>query len=181
VAIPLKKLKEGCCDNDLNDFSITDGDGLDNVHSTCDKVIECCDKYILVEEKSILLGFFNNCCIELGQNLEDYKYFNDEVEYLKITELITLVQSMDTPIKKLLLAKTITNLMFSSAKKISNTTNLLCKQDDSDKTNGMVIFYLYCSSGHPIDIILYSWLSEYKNNIFLECQDLKEKLEEECA
>lgn len=181
MAIPLKKIKENCCDNDLNNFSITDGDGLDKVNSTCDKVIECSDTYILVEEKSILLGFFNNCCIEVGQSLEDYKYFNDEIEYLKITELITLIQSIDSKSKKLLLSQTITNFMLSSAKKISNTTNLLCKQDDSDKTNGMMTFYLYCSSGHPIDIILYSWLSEYKKNIFLECQDLKEKLERECA
>ncbi|MFK5976940.1 MAG: hypothetical protein QM493_10560 [Sulfurovum sp.] len=180
MAIPLKKLKEGCCDSSLHSFSITNGDELDNVYATCDKIIECSDRYILIEEKSILLGFFDSCCIERGESLEEYKYFNGEVEYLKITELITLVQSMDNSIKKLLLAQTITNLMFSSAKKISNTTNLLCKQDDSDKTNGILTFYLYCSSGHPIDNILYAWLSEYKKNIFFECQDLKQKLEEEC-
>lgn len=181
MAIPLTNIKEGCCDNDLNNFSITNADELDNINSTCDKVIECSNKYILVEEKSVLLGFFNNCCIELEQSLEDYKYFNNEEVYLKITELFALVQSIDTLTKKSLLSKTMTNFMLSSARKISNTTSLLCKQDDSDKTNGIFTYYLYCSSGHPIDAILYTWLSDYNNNIFLECQDLKQKLEEECV
>jgi len=180
VAIPLVKIKENCCDNDLSAFSITNGDELDQINSTCDKIIECSNKYILVEEKSILLGFFDKCCIKLGTSLEEYKYVSDDVEYLKISEVISLIQSMDISEKKLILSTVITNLLFSSPKKISNTTNLLCKQDETDKTDGIQTFYLYCASGHPIDTILYSWLSAYKNNIFLECQDLKVKLEKEC-
>jgi len=181
VAIPLGKIKENCCDNDLSAFSITDGDELDKINSTCDKIIECSNKYILVEEKSILLGFFDKCCINLGKNLEDYKYVNYDIEYLKISDVISLIQSIAISEKKLMLSEIITSLLFSSAKKISNTTSLLCKQDETDKTDGILTFYLYCSSGHPIDTILYSWLSGYKNNIFLECQDLKVKLEEECT
>jgi len=181
VAIPLGKIKENCCDNDLSAFSITDGDELDKINSTCDKIIECSNKYILVEEKSILLGFFDKCCINLGKSLEDYKYVNYDIEYLKISDVISLIQSIAISEKKLMLSEIITSLLFSSAKKISNTTSLLCKQDETDKTDGILTFYLYCSSGHPIDTILYSWLSGYKNNIFLECQDLKVKLEEECT
>jgi len=181
VAIPLEKIKENCCDSDLSAFSITNGDELDSMNSTCDKIIECSHRYILVEEKSILLGFFDKCCIKLGTSLENYKYVNYDVKYLKISEVISLIQSIDISEKKLILSEIITSLLFSSAKKISNTTTLLCKQDETDKTNGILTFYLYCSSGHPIDTILYSWLSGYKNNIFLECQDLKVKLEEECT
>ena len=181
MAIPLKNLTENCCDSDLSNFSITDGDELDSVNSTCDKIIECDDKYILVEEKSILLGFFRGCCQKLGNNIDDYKYFENEVEYLKIEELIISIASLSINEKKIILLETTTKFMMTSAKKISNTTSLLCKQDGSDKTNGIITFYLYCGSGQPIDMIFYTFLSEYNKNIFFECQDLKRKLERVCA
>jgi len=180
VAIPLNTIKQGCCDVYLNGFSVTNGDELDDKYSTCDKIIECKDKYILVEEKSILLGFFNDCCNFIGKNLDNFKYVDDGIEYLKITELIELIHTIDNLRKEVLLSKSVVNLFSTSSKKISHTTNLLCKQDDTQKTDGIVTFYLYCNSGHPIDGILYAFLSDYKNNIFLECTDLKNKLEEGC-
>jgi len=92
VAIPLSKIKEGCCDHNLTTLNIIDGDSLDDIGSTCDKIIECSEKYILVEEKSILFAFFNNCCNELHINLDDtYKYIDNGVEYLKISDLIDKV------------------------------------------------------------------------------------------
>ena len=181
MAIPLMKIKQGCCDESLSDFSVTNGDDLDHLKRTCDKIIECSDKYILVEEKSILLKFFDSCCSHVGDSLENYKYCENDIKCLKMTELIHLIQGIDIPTKKMLLSQNMVDLLSTSAEKISHTTNLLCRQDSSEKTNGMLTFYLYCESGHPIDSILYSWLSEFKNNIFLECQSLKEKLEKECA
>lgn len=180
MAIPLSNIKQGCCDADLNGFSVTNGDELDDKYPTCDKIIECNDKYILVEEKSILLSFFNDCCNFLDKKLDDFKYTENDVIYLEITKIIGLVQSIENLQKEVLLSKSVVNLFSTSSKKISHTTNLLCKQDDTKKTDGIVTFYLYCNSGHPIDGILYTFLSDYKNNIFLECTDLKNKLEEGC-
>lgn len=181
MAIPINKIKGNCCDAQLSSFTIICMDELDDIGSTCDKVIECTDKYILIEEKSILVGFLHSCCDELGKDFDSYKYINEGVEYLKITELITLIHSLDEGVKKVLLADKLVTFFSSSAKKSSNTTDILCRDYDNRKTSNMAIYYLYCNSGKPIDFIIHTWLSRYKNNIFLECQTLKEKLERECA
>jgi len=181
VGIHLKSVKQFCCDDTLSSFRIIDIDPLDDVGSTCDKVIECQDKYILVEEKSILLGFLNNCCTYLDKDFDSYKYVNDDIEYLKITELFLLIQTLDVEVKKRLLEQTKSDLLSSAPKKASNTTYILCEKFDSTKAANMSVYYLYCKSGKPIDRIIYNWLARNRKNIFVECQDLKVKLEKECA
>ena len=57
MGIPLTRIKQNCCDSHLSTYTIIDGDSLDNSGSTCDKIIECIDKYILIEEKSMSFGF----------------------------------------------------------------------------------------------------------------------------
>jgi len=180
VAIPIGSIKEKCCDSTLASFSVIEMDELDNVGSTCDKVIECADKYYLVEEKSITLSFLDNCCREINKDFDSYKYKDNEIIYLKIDELISLVQAMDIEVKRRILSDTIVNMTNTSAKKASNTTDILNKKFDSSKTSNMSAFYLYCNSGTPIDMIIHTLLSKYKNTIFLECLKLKEKLEQEC-
>jgi hypothetical protein len=181
VGICLESIKEGCCDNLLNDFTIIPADVLDTHNSTCDKVIECSNRYILVEEKSIVIGFLHECCNELGANFDSYKYgVNDE--YLKIEDVLQLVHNLSREKKEVLLSTKIVNLLSSSLEKVSNTTAILCNESEYDtgKTRGMSTFYLYCKTGTPIDRIMYNWLSRYKKNVFIECQDLKYKLEQEC-
>lgn len=173
MAIPIANIQEGCCDHDLSNFTIINGDRLDPVGSTCDKIIECSDKYILVEEKSLLFGFFDLCLRELNIDLETYKYKNNGVTYLRISDVILVIQNLNTDIKKRLLSENITTLLSSSLKKVSNTTHLLATKFNSDKTADMPIFYLYCNSGKPIDRIMSNWLSRNKRNIFIECNDLK--------
>lgn len=177
MAIPISIIQEGCCDTDLNQFTIIDGDALDSVGSTCDKIIECSDKYILVEEKSLLFGFLNACCLEMGEDLENYKYDNNGIIHLKISDVISSIQSLNTNIKEKLLAENITSLLSSSLKKVSNTTHILATKLDSSKTANMPIFYLYCNSGKPIDLIMSTWLSRNRRNVFIECSDLKSYLQ----
>jgi len=174
VGIPLKSIKQGCCDNHLR---FVDGDLLDNVGSTCDKIIECDDKYILVEEKSLLLGFFNLCLNEINLDMEDYKYEEKSITYLRIDDILEIIHTIDTEIKKRLLSENMTNLLLSSLKKVSNTTHILATQFDNTKTADMPIFYLYCNSGKPIDRVISSWLSRNRKNIFIECNDLKNYLQ----
>jgi len=178
VAIRLSTIKQGCCNDFLDSFNIIDGDSLDDVGSTCDKIIECEDKYILIEEKSLLIGFFDRCCNELGNSLDDYKYTDDDVEYLQMTQLQLDTHALSSEVKMRLLEQTRADLLATSARKASNTTHLL---SDKSKTANMDIFYLYCNSGKPIDKIIYTWLSSNRKNIFIECQDLKERLDVMCT
>ncbi len=180
MAIPIKSIKEKCCDSALSSFSIIEMDKLDKVGSTCDKVIECKDRYYLVEEKSITLSFLHNCCKEIDKNFDFYKYEDNNIVYLKIDEIIALIQPMNIEVKRRILSDTIVNLTNTSAKKASNTTDILNKRFDSQKTANMPMFYLYCNSGTPIDMIINRLLAKYKNTTFLECNKLKEKLEQEC-
>jgi len=180
VAIPISNIKERCCDTHLNAYSIIEMDSLDSVGSTCDKVIECRDRYYLVEEKSITLSFLDNCCRELDLKLDDYKYINNGMQYFKISEVISLIQTMHIEVKRRILSDTIVNMMNTSAKKASNTTDILNKRFDSQKTANMPTFYLYCNSGKPIDMIIHRLLQNYKKITFIECLKLKEKLEQEC-
>jgi hypothetical protein len=182
VAIPVSQIHEKCCDTDLTQFSIIDGDSLDNNGSTCDKVIECDDKYYLIEEKSIVFAFLNNCCIELGINLDDdYKFISEGIEHIHISKIVqNVIQPMDINVKKRILSETITQLIATSGKKASNATHILSTQYDSTKTHDMPVVYLYCNSGKGVDAILSSFLSRYKKLHFLECKKLKKKLQEEC-
>ena len=182
MGICLASIKQGCCDSELSDLTIIEADALDTDNSTCDKVIECNDRYVLVEEKSIFIGFLHECCNELNKDFDSYKY-GDNNENLNIEELLELVHTLSKESKEMILSKKITNLLLSSLDKVSNTTAILCNESeyDTSKTRGMSTFYLYCKTGTAIDRIMYLWLSRYKKNIFIECQDLKEKLEQECA
>jgi len=181
VGIPISYIKEGCCDSDLSSFTIIEMDTLDDVGSTCDKVIECSDKYYLVEEKSILLSFFANCCKELDIDFDiEYKYTQNSITYLKINELIELVGTMNIEVKRRILSDSVLNLTHTSAKKASNTTDILNKQFDNSKTSNMPIFYLYCKSGYAVDNLINVLFSLYKKSMFIECQSLKSKLEENC-
>lgn len=180
MAIPIGSIKEKCCDTHLASYSIIEMDQLDNIGSTCDKVIECQDKYYLVEEKSITLSFLHNCCKEINENFDSYKYIEEEIQYLRINDVIELIQPMHIEVKRRILSETIVNMINTSAKKASNTTDILNKQFNSEKTSNMSAFYLYCNSGYPIDDVIHRLLTFYKKTIFIECLKLKEKLEEEC-
>ncbi|MBL0686813.1 MAG: hypothetical protein JJV94_03185 [Sulfurospirillum sp.] len=180
MEIPIKNIKENCCDGDLGNYKFIKMDEEDTNGSTCDKVIECHDKYYLVEEKSVILSFLHNCCKELNVNLDDYKYQSNDIEHLKISEITELIHPINIEIKKRILADSIVNLTNTSAKKASNTTDILNKKFDNKKTANMSVFYLYCSSGHFVDRIIHIWLSRYKKTLFIECKKLKQKLDDKC-
>lgn len=181
MAIPIAKIQEGCCDSDLSclGLNIINGDPLDSIGATCDKIIECRDKYVLVEEKSLLFGFFNSCFNELNINLETYKYDNNGTMYLKISDVIALIQTLDMNVKERILAENIAHLLSSSLSKVSNSTHILATRFDNTKTANMKIFYLYCNSGKSIDRIMSTWLSRDRKSVFIECADLKKYLSDQ--
>ena len=182
MAIPISTIKQKCCDNDLSTFTIIDGDSLDPNDPTCDKIIECRNKYILVEEKSLLLRFCTLCCQEAGHDLESYKYDNGGITYLRLTDIITLIQLMNEDIKKRILSEMISSMLSTSMNKVSNTTHILSTDPRfiPGKAKGMKPLYLYCKSGKPIDMVMAMWLSRDRKTPFIECMALKNRLTTEC-
>ena len=139
MGIHLKNLEEGCCDKYPSSLSYLDGDGLDANRDTCDKIIECDDKYILVEEKSFILGFFNACCKESKTNLGSF--MNDGIISDDIIPFIDETFSLEE--KKRIFAESVTTLFMSSLDKVSNTTHILATNYNNDKSKNMPIIYLY--------------------------------------
>lgn len=183
MAIPINTIKQKCCDNDLSTFTVIDGDSLDQNDPTCDKIIECGNKYILIEEKSLILRFCTLCCEEAGHNLESYKYVNNGITYLRLTDIFNLIHPMSIDIKKRILAEMTTSMLTTSMSKVSNTTHILSTDSrfDPAKAKGMKPLYLYCKSGKAIDAIMAAWLSRNKKTPFIECTALKNKLMTECS
>jgi len=176
VGIYLDNIKEGCCDEHLPSLEYIDGDKLDSNIATCDKIIECEDKYILIEEKSFLLGFFNECCREKKVNFGSFI----EKGYIKDNFFDFLNDSFSLDEKKRIFAETVVKLFMSSLDKVSNTTHILSTQHNANKSKNMPIVYLYCDSGHSkIDKLISLSLSKYKNEkreVFVECQRLEKFL-----
>ena len=181
MGIHLKDLEEGCCDKYPTSLTYLNGDKLDANRATCDKIIECDDKYILVEEKSFLLGFLDACCDEMNKSLGsfmDTDMINDEL-IDSINAHFTLEE------KKRIFAESVTSLFMSSLAKVSNTTHILATDYDNNKSKNMPIVYLYCESGKSaIDKLASLSLMKYKNEkkqVIIECGKLEKFLQKkEC-
>ena len=176
MGIHLDSIKEGCCDDNLSSLNFFNGDELDSNGATCDKIIECKDRYILIEEKSFLLGFFDECCKEKKVSFGSFI----EKGYVKVDFFDFLNDSFSLDKKKRVFAETVVKLFMSSLDKVSNTTHILSTQHNADKSKNMPIVYLYCNSGYSkIDKLISISLSKYKNEkrqVFVECQRLEKFL-----
>lgn len=178
MGISIKNLSEGCCEDIEKLPNIFKGDELDPNNETCDIIIECEDKYILVEEKSLFLGFFNECCKIGGENLGFYK--SDDKSEIK-DELIEKIHKLENSKKNELFAQNVATLLMSSLEKVSTTTNILSTDPsfDNNKAKAMPTFYLYCETNTKIDELAKVLLRKYMNNkkqTFIECKRLTEYL-----
>jgi len=182
VGIHLESLAEGCCDKYPSSLSYLDGDKFDANRATCDKIIDCEDRYILVEEKSFILGFFNACCKEKKQNISSF--MTDGILSDNLIEYIDENFTLDE--KKRIFAESVTTLFMSSLDKVSNTTHILATEYDKEKSRNMPIIYLYCKSGKSkIDKLASLSLAKYKNEkkqVMVECDKLEKFLKKkECT
>ncbi len=175
MGIHLNHLQEGCCKYPSH-LSYLDGDEFDANRATCDKIIECNDKYILVEEKSFVLGFFNVCCEEKKTSLG--KFMKDGIIDDSFISFIDDNYSAEE--RKRIFAESVTRLFMSSLDKVSNTTHILATQHDARMSKNMPIIYLYCKSGKsPIDRLATLSLAKYKNEkkqVMVECSKLEKFL-----
>ncbi len=182
MGIRLNNLQEGCCDKYPSHLSYFYGDSFDANRPTCDRIIDCQDKYILVEEKSFLLGFLNDACKEAGTHLgafiDDFIIKDDIIDFID--------ESFTLDAKKRIFAESVTTLFMSSLEKVSNTTHILATKYDADKSSNMPIIYLYCNSGKSkIDKLASLSLAKYKNEkkqVMVECDKLEKFLQQKgCA
>ena len=182
MGIHLENLQEGCCDKYPSSLSYLDGDDFDANRATCDRIIECDNNYILVEEKSFLLGFLNACCKEADNNLGSF--VDDGIINDSIIQFVDETFTSDA--KKRIFAESVTTLFMSSLDKVSNTTHILATKYDTDKSSSMPIIYLYCKSGKSkIDKLASLSLAKYKNEkkqVMVECDKLEKFLQQKgCA
>jgi hypothetical protein len=182
VGIYLRDLKEGCCNKYPSHLIYLNGDKFDANRATCDKIIECDDKYILVEEKSFILGFLNTCCKEASKNLGSF--MDNDIITDNIITFIDKKFSLEE--KKRIFAESVIKLFMSSLDKVSNTTHILATEYNNDKSKNMPIIYLYCKSGKShIDKLATLSLAKYKNEkkqVMVECDKLEKFLKQKgCA
>jgi len=180
VGIYLINLEEGCCEYPSH-LSYLDGDEFDFNRATCDKIIECNDKYILVEEKSFVMGYFSACCEEKKEPIGNF--ISDGVLNDNLMEFIENNYSKEE--KKRIFAESVTRLFMSSLDKVSNTTHILATKYDTKKSENMPIIYLYCNSGKsPIDKLATLSLAKYKNEkkqVMIECSKLEKFLKKKAC
>jgi len=176
VGIHLTSLKEGCCEYPAH-IKYLDGDKFDSNRATCDMIVECDDKYILIEEKSFILGYLSACCEEKKKSIGSFmtdSVLNDD--------LMTFIEdNYSKEEKKRIFAESVTKLFMSSLDKVSNTTHILATDYNPIKSKNMPIIYLYCKSGKsPIDKLATLSLAKYKNEkkqVMVECGKLEKFLE----
>lgn len=175
MGIHLKNLLEGCCEYP-HQLLFLDGDDFCQNRATCDKVIECKDKYILLEEKSFIFAFFEQCCKEKKESMG--KYIDNGKFTEKLFDFIDSNFTIDE--KRRVFAESTMRLFMSSLDKVSNTTHILATQYNEEKSTNMPIIYLYCKSQNsPIDSLANIALSKYKNEkkqIMVECSKLEKFL-----
>jgi hypothetical protein len=174
VGIHLNLLEEGCC-NALNILDTLDLDDYkqDKQMSSVDKVLECQDRYIFIEEKSFFLDWFRLCAKRKNiQFIPRNKIIEDE--------FLNQISTLSKEEKKELLYKSIFEKTLSLSDKIKDTTILLMQDDnfDNKKIKNTNTIYLYCKSNNlQLDrLIALTFNSKKQQNKIIECNNLNKYL-----
>ena len=175
MGVCIKQLEEGCCEY-LTSLSPLDGDKKNQNKKTIDNILECNDKYILIEEKSFILDFYRKSCIGRkifshfiqDGTLEDD--FFDFLDTLTNAEKSQIFQNSALELLEVMPEKVETSLSdLPNKEKVQNSLNII----------------LYCKSDTEIDKIASILFARYNNeeeNTVIECQKLEKFLKsKECA
>jgi len=174
VGISLSTLTEGCCEH-LKKLSTTNLDDYksDKCSSSIDRLLECDDKYILIEEKSFLLDYFRLA------GKEAKIQFQPIDEKVQDTFLET-IKELPRETKEKIMYKSFSEKTLSSADKIKDTMILLCQDENfcNEKIKKSKIIYLYCKSNNLyvdklLNIIFNSKQADKK---IIECSKLDKYL-----
>ena len=178
MGISLKSLSEGCCEylESLGCINL-DEEKEDKRMSSVDKVLECDDKYIFIEEKSFLLEYFR---LAGERNKTKFCPQNGMVT----DEFLNSISELNIETKKELMNKAFSDKLLSIGDKVKDTTLILYdKKAGKEKLKNSKIVYLYCNSGTPIDRLLSITFNSGKHKEkVVACCDLHKYLEKKgCA
>jgi len=169
VGVRISDLEEKCCDY-LTSLSPIDGDSLDDSKKTVDNILECDDKYILIEEKSFILDFFRKACI--GRKKFSH-FIKDGMIEDRFFDFLATLNKVE---KHKIFKKSIYELLEVMPEKVKTTLNHL---EDENKISNSLNVILYCKSETEIDTIASILFARYNNeeeNTVLECQKLEKFL-----
>jgi len=173
VGISLSSISEDCCEY-LNSLQTIDFDKYkeDKTMSSVDRILECEDKYIFIEEKSFLLDYFRLA----GQKAKcNFIPVNDEIS----DNFLEKISDLNIDIKQQLFYKAIAEKSLTSDEKVHATTFILCTDDSfcNEKVKNSKTVYLYCETNTPADRIAnLVFNSMSKKNKVIECSKLEKYL-----
>ena len=175
MGVCIKDLEEKCCGY-LTSLSPRSGDDFDDNQKTIDNILECKDKYILIEERSFILDFFRKACI--GR-----KKFSHFIQDGRLEEdFFTFLETISSEEKSNLFRKSAMELLDAIPDKVRVTLSYL---EDKVKTSNSLNVILYCKSETEIDKIASILFARYNNeeeNTILECDKLEKFLQQKgCA
>jgi hypothetical protein len=177
VGVCISDLEEGCCDY-LTSLSPIKGDKFDNHKKTVDNILECNDKYILIEERSFILDFFRKACI--GRKKYSHFIKNGILED-SFFEFLSTLSKIE---KREIFQKSSLELLEDIPKKVETTLTYL---KDEVKISNSLNIILYCKSEEAMEIssiasILFARYNNEEENTVLECQKLEKFLQQKgCA
>jgi hypothetical protein len=178
VGISLKSLSEGCCEylESLGCINL-DKEKEDKTMSSVDKVLECHDKYIFIEEKSFLLEYFNLAAKKINISFCPKDGIIED-------EFLEDISQLQKETKKELMNKAFADKLLSISDKVKDTTLILFEKANSkEKLKNARMIYLYCHSGTPIDTLLSLTFNKQKHKEkIIACKDLENYLKKQgCA
>ncbi len=173
MGISLSSISEDCCEY-LNGLETIDFDKYkeDKTMSSVDRILECEDKYIFIEEKSFLLDYFR-----LAGQKAKHKFIPENGEISD--DFLEKISTLDPDIKQQLFYKAMAEKSLSSDEKVRDTTFILCTDDEfcNKKVKNSKTIYLYCETNTPADKIaniVFNSIS--KKNKVIECSKLEKYL-----
>lgn len=174
MGLSLSTLTEGCCEG-LNKLSTINLDEYksDKCSSSIDKLVECNDKYILIEEKSFLLDYFRLAAQEAEIKFQP---IDGRIE----DTFLETIKELPKEIKEKVMYKSFSEKTLSSADKIKDTMILLCQDEKfcNEKIKKSEIIYLYCNSNtlHVDKLLNIIFNSKKAKQKIIECSKLDKYL-----
>ena len=169
MGVCIADLEQGCCEY-LNNLDTYDVDEDTDSNPTIDNILECDDKYILIEEKSFLLHFFRNAC-------RGRKKFNSFIDNGELNDsYFDFLATFSKEEKSDIFKKCSLELLEEMPKKVTTTIGYLEHENKIENSKNVI---LYCNSSTEIDVIASILFARYNNeeeNTVLECGKLKKFL-----
>ncbi len=184
MGILVTELGEGCCEHlekrddkiYLDEYKKKDKQYASK--ASIDYLIECKDKYILIEEKSFIIHYLRLAGEEIEEN---FKTKDGEIN----DEFLDKLKNLNRDKKEKIGYKSAFDMILSSFDKIKDTMVLLYDDDKfkNEKIKDAKIVYLYCKPKDFPQFKIFNILFNRKSSMrkIVECSDFPNFLEKNCS